>query len=191
MNKARGYYFTPESVTEYIEMSEGFDGREIIKKLQEHLPEGSYVLELGTGPGRDLGILMKKYLATGSDISPIFMDHCRQILPDSDLLLLDAVNIDEERTFDAIYSNKVLQHLSDKELKQSVLRQSELLNANGIVCHTFWEGEGEEFIEDLRFNYQKQDDLHRLFSPGFDILENNIYKEMRANDSVLLIARKK
>lgn len=103
MNKATGYYFTPESVAEYIEMSEGSDGREIIQKLRKYLPEGSSVLELGTGPGRDLGILMNTYLATGSDISPIFMDHCRKILPEAELLQLDAVNIDEDRTFDAIY----------------------------------------------------------------------------------------
>ena len=71
-----------------------------------------------------------------------------------------------------------------------MLRQADILNANGIICHTFWEGEGEEFVEDLRFNYQKNKDLESLFSEKFEILETSIYKEMRDNDSVLIIARK-
>lgn len=191
MNKATRYYFTTDSVREYIDMSEGMDGREIIEKLELELSEGSSILELGSGPGRDLALLSRKYNATGSDISPLFLEHCQLQLADAELILLDAVTIDTSRKFDGIFSNKVFQHLSDKDLKQSVLRQTEILNNGGIVCHTFWEGDGEEYVEDLRFNYQKTGDLRKLFSEWFNIIEISIYKEIRANDSVLLLARKK
>ena len=93
--------------------------------------------------------------------------------------------------FDAIYSNKVLQHLSDNELIKSVQRQAGVLNKGGIVCHTFWEGKGEENIEDMRFNYQKIPDLKKMFSVYFELLEARIYKEIRDKDSILLIARRK
>jgi SAM-dependent methyltransferase len=190
MDKENGFYFTRESVREYIEMSEGFDGREIIKKLEKHLAAGSSILELGTGPGRDLAILKRKYEVTGSDISPLFIDYCENEARGVEVLLLDAVSIDIHLKFDAIYSNKVLQHLSDRELADSVRRQAEVLNMGGIVCHTFWEGDGEEYIEDMRFNYQKTGDLKRLFSAYFELLDTSIYKEIRDKDSVLLIARK-
>jgi cyclopropane fatty-acyl-phospholipid synthase-like methyltransferase len=186
-----GYYFTAESVREYIDMSEGFDGCEIIKKLNAVLPAGSSVLELGMGPGRDLKILGERYTATGSDLSDLFIDLYRQDNKEADLLVLDAISLATDRTFDALYSNKVLQHLSDSELERSVRRQAEIIADRGIVCHTFWEGQGEEFVEDLRFNYQTETDLLRLFSASFVILEISIYKEIRDNDSILIIAQKK
>ena len=191
MNKTEGYYFTPESVREYIDMSKGSDGREIIKKLNSILAEGSSVLELGMGPGRDLNILEHTYTTTGSDLSQIFIDLYKQQKPGADLLHLDAISLHTDRTFDALYSNKVLQHLSDRELEQSIQRQAEIITEKGIICHTFWEGQGEEFIEDMRFNYQRKADLHRFFSVAFDILEISIYKEMRDNDSILITAKKK
>lgn len=188
---SEGYYFTPESVREYIDMSEGFDGREIIIKLNAVLPAGSSVLELGMGPGRDLNILNERYTVTGSDLSQIFIDLYKQNNKEADLLILDAVSLATDRTFDALYSNKVLQHLSDRELEHSVQRQAEIIVEKGIVCHTFWEGQGEEFVEDMRFNYQRETDLLRFFSAFFDILEITIYKEMRDKDSILIIAKKK
>ena len=191
MKKSEGYYYTPESVMEYIDMSKDFDGREIIKKLNNLLAEGSFVLELGMGPGKDLDILQRNYTATGSDLSQIFLDLYKQKNTGADLLLLDAVRLDTDRIFDALYSNKVLQHLSDNELEHSVRRQVEILADKVIICHTFWEGEGEEFVEDMRFNYQREADLRRFFTPAFDILEISIYKEMRDNDSILIIAQKK
>ena len=48
------YYFTKQTVNEYIKMAKGFDGRDLIEKLKGFLPEHSSVLELGSGPGVDL-----------------------------------------------------------------------------------------------------------------------------------------
>ena len=51
-----GFFDTENGVDEYIKMAEGYDGTELIKILQELLPEKSTVLELGMGPGKDLDI---------------------------------------------------------------------------------------------------------------------------------------
>ena len=64
-----GYYDDAENVKEYVEMAEGFDGRELIDVLREYLAEGASVLELGMGPGKDLEMLSEHYRATGSDSS--------------------------------------------------------------------------------------------------------------------------
>ena len=186
MNKALGYYFTKDSINEYISMSEGYDGRDIINKLIPILSADSTILELGMGPGRDMDLLKGNYKVTGSDISPHFIEYYRERNPEENLLLMDAVNINTERTFNAVFSNKVLQHLSNKELEQSIERQAEILTDGGIVYHTFWEGEGEEFIEDLRFNYQVESYLRKIFSDRFEIIEISIYKELRDNDSIMI-----
>ena len=100
---------------EYIRMSEGYDGSELIQVLKKHMPSKSRVLELGMGPGKDLDILRQSYRVIGSDISQKFLDIYREKNKEVDLLFLDAVTIDTDQKFDCIYSNKVLIHLSDEQ----------------------------------------------------------------------------
>ena len=58
-----GYYDDPKNTQQYIEMAEGYDGRELIEALSRHLPAGATVLELGMGPGKDLDILKNSLCA--------------------------------------------------------------------------------------------------------------------------------
>ena len=118
-----GFYDDEETALQYIAMADGFDGRELVEVLREHLRDGASVLEIGMGPGVDLQLLSEHFLATGSDNSQFFVDRFRKLHPDLDLLLLDAVKLDTERTFDCIYSNKVLHHLTSEQLAQSLGRQ--------------------------------------------------------------------
>ena len=74
LNETVGYFDTNEGVDEYIQMAEGYDGRELIEILRSHVPSGSSVLELGMGPGKDLALLQPYFQATGSDSSAIFVD---------------------------------------------------------------------------------------------------------------------
>jgi len=71
----KGYYKTKESVEEYIELAKGVNGKNLISKLEQVLPSGSKLLELGSGPGSDWEILSKSYKITGSDFSKEFLDH--------------------------------------------------------------------------------------------------------------------
>ena len=115
-----GFFDTEKGVEQYIKIAEGYDGAELIKILQRHLPANSTVLELGMGPGKDLDILKESYKTTGSDNSQVFLDKYIEKYPDADLLLLDAVTISTNRKFDCIYSNKVLHHLTKEDLIKSL-----------------------------------------------------------------------
>ena len=110
------YYKDKENVKKYIEMAKGYDGKYLIEILNKYLSEGSSVLELGMGPGKDLNILSKYYDVTGSDYSKLFLDLYREKYRNMkvDLLVLDARTLDTSKTFDCIYSNKVLYHLTKK-----------------------------------------------------------------------------
>lgn len=128
-----GHFDDPDHVDEYIAMVAGYDGAEFVAVLARYLPAGSSVLELGMGPGTDLDLLLQTYAATGSDLSSVFIDRYREVHPAADLLQLDAVTIDTDRTFDCVYSNKVLIHLTEDELAQSFRRQAEVLAVRGVA----------------------------------------------------------
>lgn len=183
-----GFYDDEETALQYIAMAEGYDGRELIEVLRNHLPDGSSVLELGMGPGVDLRMLQDHFRATGSDISQFFLDRYRELHAGADLLLLDAVKLDTERTFDCIYSNKVLHHLTVEELSASLRRQKDILTGTGMVFHSFWRGEGTEEHHGLRFVYQDEESLRKTFCSTFSRVDVVSYTEMEGDDSLYVIA---
>lgn len=185
-----GFFDTEKGVDEYIKMAEGYDGAELIKILQEYLPEKSTALELGMGPGKDLDILSKTFTVTGSDNSQVFLDKYKKENPEADLLKLDAVTLSTNRMFDCIYSNKVLHHLTREDLKKSIQRQSEIVNPNGIAFHSFWKGDKDENYDGLLFTKYQVEGLKEIIGNSFDILAMNVYTEMEKDDSIYVVLRK-
>ncbi|MHA1475255.1 MAG: class I SAM-dependent methyltransferase [Promethearchaeota archaeon] len=189
------YYEHEKNVDAYIQMNEGYNGRDLITELTKYLPRDSSVLEIGMGPGTDLTILEKYYKVqghvTGSDYSEIFIDRYRKQNPDADLVVLNEVTLKTDRKFDGLYSNKVLIHLTREELIQSIKRQAEILEPEGIICHSFWRGDKEEKYNGLLFIYYTAEQLQKLFEDRFDIIKIEKYKEMEPDDSLYIIARKK
>lgn len=184
------YFHEEKNVLDYIKMAEDYDGKELIELLKKFLPEGSTILELGMGPGKDLDILGSDYIVTGSDFSDIFIQLYRKKNKNADLLLLDAITIKTKRKFDCVYSNKVLIHLTTQELMNSLKRQRNVLNPNGLVFHSFWKGDRTEKIHGLRFVYHTESQLSGLFEDGYKILDIRSYKEMEDDDSIYVVAKK-
>jgi len=188
---AKGYYQTKESVAEYIQLAKDVNGRELIEKLKLFLPIHSKVLEIGSGPGTDWRILKNHYEVVGSDNSQEFLQHLISNNPTSRFLELDATTLNTEEKFDGIYSNKVLHHLKDNELTDSIKKQHGILNSNGIICHSFWKGEDTEIFKGLFVNYHTELGLKDFFEQYFEILMIENYAEFEEADSLLLIGRKK
>jgi len=188
---AEDYYQTKESVEEYIKLAKDADGRHLIKKLKQYVLPNSRLLEIGSGPGSDFQLLKKDFQVVGSDFSTEFLRRLKENHINDKFLQLDAITLETREKFDGIYSNKVLQHLSDDELKKSIKRQSAILNSGGIICHSFWKGEGEEIFNGLLVNYQLDTSLRSLFEGHFEILLLEEYKEFEEKDSILLIGKKK
>lgn len=184
------YYADKDTVKEYIKMAEGHSGLALINRLREYLPLKADVIEIGSGPGTDWRILNKKYDVVGSDNSQEFLNHLRNVNPKGTFLKLNAITISTDYRFDAIYSNKVLHHLTTDELIVSAMRQAEILNEDGVICHSFWLGEGDEYFKEMYVNYHSEQELRNLFGESFKILDIHKYAEFEENDSILLIARK-
>lgn len=184
------YYHNKQTVEEYINMAKDVNGKKLIAKLKDFLPLNSKLLEIGSGPGSDLAILNNNFEVTGSDYSSEFLQRLSKSYPDTDLLMLDAITLLTENKYNGIYSNKVLHHLNNDELKQSIQRQYEILEKDGIICHSFWKGTGDELYNGMFVNYQIENSLNELFVSSFNILYLESYKEFEEDDSLLLIAQK-
>lgn len=185
------FYNTKESVEEYIKLAKDANGKLLIEKLKQILPSQSSILEIGSGPGTDWKILQEYYDVTGSDNSKKFLMHLVNEYHQGKFIELDAISLKTDMKFDGIYSNKVMHHLKDDELIDSVKRQNEILNSNGIICHSFWKGEGSEIFKGLFVNYHTVATLTKTHQKHFEILSIEEYKEFDDNDSLLLFARKK
>jgi hypothetical protein len=103
----------------------------------------------------------------------------------------DASTLEIEKKFGVIYSNKVLHHLTDEQLMNSSKRQFELLEKDGLICHSFWKGTGSEVFKGLFVNYHTKKELELVFQDDFEILVLESYEEFEENDSLLLIGKKK
>lgn len=185
------YYKTKESVDEYIKLAKGVNGGQLIDKLLKYLSAESEVLEIGSGPGADWNILNESYKVTGSDFSTEFLNHLKAENKDGEFLKLDAAALNTKRTFDGIYSNKVLHHLTDEEIKNSIKRQYQILNEDGFICHSFWKGEGSEIFKGLFVNYYTENKLRSIFENYFEIMCAEEYAEFEPNDSILIIGKKR
>ncbi len=184
------YWNKKKNVEDYIKISEGYDGRDLIKILKKYLPEGSSVLELGMGSGKDLDILNKTYKATGTDVSTVFVEMYKKKYKDADVFVLDAITLKTERKFDCIFSNKTLQHLNKTEFKQSLKKQKELLNPNGILFHSIWQGDKEETYGNLLSVFYTKEILTKIVRNDYKIIEINFYLEMEEDDSLYMILKK-
>lgn len=185
------YYKTKATAEEYIRLAKDVSGIQLIEKLKKVLSTNSVVLEIGSGPGTDWKILNESYRVIGSDNSKEFLKHLIKNNPKGEFLKLDARTLKTDKKFDAIYSNKVLHHLRDEELIDATKRQYEVLNTDGVICHSFWKGEGTEVFKGLYVNYHKEINLRELYKDYFEILTIESYEEFEDGDSLLLIGRKK
>ena len=184
-----GFYDDEKTAGEYIAMAEGYDGRELIDILRQHVTEGARVLELGMGPGVDLNILKNYFQVTGSDNSTFFLDRYRALDSEADLMQLDAATLVTDRVFDCIYSNKVLHHLTDDELASSFSRQKAILSDKGFIMHSFWRGTDSEEHHGLRFLKQTEDSIRAVLGREFKLVDVVVYSEMENDDSLFILAR--
>ena len=185
-----GYYDREQNVDAYVRMAAGYDGSVLVAVLERHLPAGSSVLEIGMGPGKDLLLLSRRFRPTGSDRSAIFVERARRARPEADVLLLDAVTLQTDRRFDAIYSNKVLHQLTREDLVRSLRAQRRVLKGGGIAVHGLWHGDRLETDHSGQCQYYTPQTFSVAAGEWLEILETGSYAEDAADDSLYVVLRR-
>lgn len=183
------FFDSKKNVLEYIKMCDGFDGRELIEILKTYVPLNSTILEIGSGPGKDLDLLNDYYYAVGSDRSEVFKELYLKEHENANYQILDAVTLNTDKKYDCIYSNKVLHHLTKEELLKSFKRQKEIIKKGGVLFHSFWKGDKQEEFDGLFFQYYLEEQLENIVKDNFQILKIESYKEFEENDSIYLILK--
>ncbi len=184
------YYETKESVDQYIAMAKDAN-EEVLAAFDKVLKPGVQILELGSGSGADWARLNRTYHVIGSDNSEEFLRRLRKKYPKGTFLKLEAPSLITDIQPFALYANKVLHHLEDATLKQTITRMHQILQSRGVVCLSFWQGEGSEMYDDMLVNNHTEDELKTLFAQHFEILSLTPYQEFEPDDSLLLIAQKR
>lgn len=176
---------------EYRNTSTGNDSPFLINILKEHLSLESTLLLIGIGSGKDFSLLSKYYNVTGSDFSKLLLTVYQSSNPDADLITLDPVELDTNRKFDSIFSNKALHQMKESDLNTSLKNQLKLLNSGGLAIHSFWCGNKEEDHHGLKWVYYTEESLLRLIPNEFAILEMKTFKDRIDHDSIYLLLKKK
>lgn len=151
--------------------------------LSLHLPVGSSLLELGSGAGEDISFLSSHFRVTASDISAPLVEQLRIRNDVDSVLLLDAITFIAEKTFNCIFSNKLLQHLTDDEIARSLARQHEALSPGGIIAHTLWATEASDIA-------QHSESIIGMIEAQFKVLALYTFDAFLPADSLLIIAGK-
>ena len=185
------FYDDPKNAEDYVKLAKGYDGAALIQILKKHLSDGSSLLELGMGPGVDLDILAKNYRVTGSDNAAYFVDRYKKHHPDADLLILDAIELNSDRQFDCIYSNKVLHHLGDQALDLSFKNQAARLTDQGLIFHSFWLGDETMEMQGMTFHYRQIADVTERLAENFHLIDAQQYFEMEDGNSFWVMAKKR
>ena len=166
----------------------------LVNVLDENLLDYSKILELGSGTGADLVKLSKNYDVTGSDISPAIVRDIKERYPEIKVRVLDVREMNIEGKFDCIYSNKVLSHLTKAELENSLIKQAQHLDEDGMILMTLNYGEyREEYLEEdgLLHSYYTESDISNLLPDSLRIDLLDPYSEEKKDDSLMVILRKR
>jgi cyclopropane fatty-acyl-phospholipid synthase-like methyltransferase len=150
--------------------------------LGRHLADGSSLLELGSGLGHDIAWISKHYRLTASDQCETSIAGLRMAFPSLPVLHLDATTIQCLKPFDAIFSNKLMQHLSADEFRSSLERQRQVVKPGGIVAHTFWFNRAGNLADEDACPA-------RVITRHFEIIEVMYYDAFLEHDSLMIIAR--
>lgn len=185
------YYEDSKNVESYIKFTPSHDGSMLVDMLVETLPEGSRVLEIGIGPGKDFELLGRRFDVVGSDYSREFLRLYRLRNDRAHLLHLDARTLETDLKFDAIFSNKALIHLARHDLRSSFARQREVLNDRGLILHSFWHGEKDQEFDGLTMIQHTERELETMLENDFEILDIGRHAKMAEDDSVYVLAKKR
>ncbi len=176
-----------EFVNMYMSMLEDYDNSFVVNNFKKFIDNKLTILELGIGPALDYEALHQTYNITASDTSEVFIEMFNKKY-NSTALNVCAKYINVEKSFDCIFTNKVLQVLNDEEMKESFINQHKTLNNDGIIFHCIWIDENEGEHESNVITTSK---LKSFIDDLFEIQQLIPYSEMEENDSIILVAKKK
>ena len=191
MDITKEYY--SNNYQEYIEKTFNKNMTDIYERFLRGLKEGSTILDIGFGSGRDsLYFKNSGYNVTSIDPIKEFCDHAKEIGLDN-VINTDLKNFNSSTKFDAIWACASLLHLNEKELINALKKIDKMMDKNGRTYASFKYGEYSG-IRDLRyFQDQTEESITKLLKNTNLVVKEMWFSEDLDNDTkwlnVILIKR--
>lgn len=146
----------------YFENTVNLDVSHLMEPFISYLDEGSSVLDLGCGSGRDsLTFLNMGYDVTALDGSEE-MCSLASIHTDLDVLHMQFEDLDFEEVFDGIWACASLVHIEKEELPSIIQKISKALNPGGIFYMSMHKGDFEGIRHQRYFSEYKEEELQKI-----------------------------
>lgn len=142
---------------------------------------GGLVLDIGCGPGYDLGYLTQKYKLHGLDISKEMVKIARYENPEAQIIWTDVLNADlGSQIYDGIWSRDTFHHIAGTSQDWAWKKVAKSLKPGGIFYIIVQEGEGEQVMHEKRveyamkrfYHYYSVEELEKLARKhGFEVVK--------------------
>ena len=171
---------------------------DLILEFVKPLSPGNLILDAGCGHGRDLKLFHELgFKAIGIDYSSEMIKVAKSNVPDSSKILqMDLLNMEFSPSyFDGIWSNAVLHHLSEGDIKTVLKDFNTVLKPNGVVFISVRKNSkpifDREYSEYPRYYNSMNVKKMNLFliETGFDIKKVSI-QETRQKSWIQIFASK-
>ena len=145
-----------------------------VAKISLDLPPGTKVLDIGCGNGKTTSALIKMGLdVTGLDFSPTAINHCISVFGDKAKFALaecDRMPFPDDQ-FGAAIAVHVLEHLNDRQLKDTIKETSRVLAPGGLVfIRVFAVGDARSEGRDratrgngIEYRYYSEEEIKEIF----------------------------
>lgn len=125
-----------------------------LNEFMHLLDPNSKILDLGCGPGHHSKLFKHKgFEVVGVDLSIEMIKIARREVKGVDFKVMDILNLDfEEMTFDAVWASASLLHVPKENMNSVLQNIHSILKNNGYLYLSLKEGEGENTIQDSRYD---------------------------------------
>lgn len=164
---------------------ESKDVIDALNYFSEKLEEGSFILDIGSGGGRDAKFLSdKNFKVTGIDNSTEMLRSAESNAPKATFMEMDFEDLKfPDNSFDGIWANASLHHVPKINLPATLEKIYQILKNDGLFFIKIKQGESdgirenEKFGEKIQrwFSYYKKDEVADILEKiGFQIIKSEI-----------------
>jgi cyclopropane fatty-acyl-phospholipid synthase-like methyltransferase len=180
---ARGYDAGADAFDAWQRRIKGCHRLKRVEELVALLPEGSDVLELGSGAGVDsTRVLAGRASLTGIDISAEQVRRARERVPAARFLHADLTTVElEPASFDAVVAFYVFNHVPREELGPLLGRIFQWLRPGGYLLASFgasdtpgWYGEAIGGLRTFFSGYEPEATLRLVHAAGLEVVRDEL-----------------
>lgn len=184
-----------QNASEYFERTVNIDMQDNWDRFTELLTEGSSILDLGCGSGRDSEYFLSRgFDVTAMDASEEMCD-LATIHIGQDVLKLTFDEIDFDEVFDGIWASASLLHVPSSHMNDIMGKVIKSLKRNGILFMSFYYGdfEGERdgrYYTDYRTKELKELIARQNYLELIEVWKEDDSHTNHENNGICVLARK-